>query len=277
MSDFKDPVLNHHVGVTIVSPKETTYEHDHDFHEAFLVTDGEGVHHLNGEPSKLARGHLVWVNPQDRHAFSTCGSSYLKFINLAFTVQWWNDFQAMVDTPPGIPIELPASPVALSPSSLTVCTQAMLDLFSTERKGLALTRSITCIVDELLRSVRNSGPSSTQPAWFSKWLDLLRNEATLSMPFAILQRHAGVSAEHLARTCRQQLNQTPTDIINAARIGWVQARLLAGRERSIDLAFDIGFNNVGYFYRCFRKYSGCTPDDWRRRHQDDCMLPRHRH
>jgi AraC-like DNA-binding protein len=43
-------------------------------------------------------------------------------------------------------------------------------------------------------------------------------------------------------------------------------RLEATATPIAEIAFDVGFNDISYFYHCFRTAFGCTPLQWRARH-----------
>ena len=58
--------------------------HTHDFSEIFWVTDGTGVHTCNGETHQLTQGDLVFVRPEDHHAFQTTPRKTWTIANLAF-------------------------------------------------------------------------------------------------------------------------------------------------------------------------------------------------
>ena len=45
------------------------YVHDHDFFEIFYLIDGAITHYLNGEETLLNAGDILFLNPDDVHAF----------------------------------------------------------------------------------------------------------------------------------------------------------------------------------------------------------------
>ncbi|WP_335582160.1 helix-turn-helix transcriptional regulator [Paenibacillus yonginensis] len=58
--------------------------------------------------------------------------------------------------------------------------------------------------------------------------------------------------------------QTPVDYINSYRIRQA-AGMLSQTERKIsDIALEVGFDNISYFIRVFRKMMKCSPSAFRR-------------
>ncbi len=59
------------------SPQDLFPLHEHDFHEIVIVASGSGWHVLNGEPHLLSCGEVLYLRPQDRHAFDEVHDLYL--------------------------------------------------------------------------------------------------------------------------------------------------------------------------------------------------------
>lgn len=68
--------------------------------------------------------------------------------------------------------------------------------------------------------------------------------------------------EHLARCCRKHYGVTLTELLNRARIERAKFRLGSGDVKLAGVAYEVGFHNLGYFYRVFRQTQGCTPGQW---------------
>lgn len=60
------------------------------------------------------------------------------------------------------------------------------------------------------------------------------------------------------------MGTTPSGYVLERRLARAADRLIAAPEASItDVAFELGFNDSGYFTRCFRQRFGVAPRDWR--------------
>lgn len=76
------------------------------------------------------------------------------------------------------------------------------------------------------------------------------------------------SPYYFSRFFKELTGRTPIDYLNRYRI-FRASELLRTSEMSIsEAASDVGFDNLSYFIRMFRKYNGCTPSTYRRRGRD---------
>lgn len=82
---------------------------------------------------------------------------------------------------------------------------------------------------------------------------------TLEELSAIIQ----VTPQHLCRMFRDNLGMRPLEYISQKRVRAAQD-FLAGSNQSIaEIAALCGYDNMNYFYRMFRKYTGVTPGAYR--------------
>lgn len=78
--------------------------------------------------------------------------------------------------------------------------------------------------------------------------------------------YIGFSKYHFTRLFKQHTNTTFHNYLCYKRIQAVQSLLTEDRDRPItDIAFCSGFNNLTTFNRCFNKYTGCSPTEYRRK------------
>ena len=80
-----------------------------------------------------------------------------------------------------------------------------------------------------------------------------------------LARIAGCTPDHLVRSFRRELGQTPARYVLELRLT-AASQALAHEDLSIDaIAEEYGFANRHGFTRAFTRYLGCGPGEWRRR------------
>jgi len=83
-----------------------------------------------------------------------------------------------------------------------------------------------------------------------------------------LARDACWSSFHYLRRFSAVIGTTPHQYLVRCRIGRA-AQLLAASERAVtDVALDVGFGDLSNFVRSFRRATGMSPREWRRRAQD---------
>ncbi|MDB6170376.1 MAG: AraC family transcriptional regulator, partial [Verrucomicrobia bacterium] len=100
-----------------------------------------------------------------------------------------------------------------------------------------------------------------------EWLARARREMAGPEQFAggtlALARLAGRSPSHVARAAVRWYGQTPTEIVNAARMDYAARQLAETARPIVDLALDCGLNNLSHFYALFRKRFGASPRQYR--------------
>jgi AraC-like DNA-binding protein len=114
-----------------------------------------------------------------------------------------------------------------------------------------------------------SGPQADEiPDSVQAIRDALRQLA--AMPFAkappvrdFLARR-GQTYDHQARVFRGAFSMTPLEYVNRLRIHRAQAMLVETSQPVKQIALEMGFADVGYFNRLFRKVSGKSPTQYRR-------------
>ena len=84
---------------------------------------------------------------------------------------------------------------------------------------------------------------------------------------AVLARAAGVSERHLHRKLRAALGLSPYELLLRTRIQSAAEALARTTAPIIQVALDHGFCDQSAFTQQFRKRTGMTPKEFRRRHQ----------
>lgn len=74
-----------------------------------------------------------------------------------------------------------------------------------------------------------------------------------------------VSPQHVSRLFKKHLNKSFTTYLNEIRINKAKELFMA-TERSIkEIAYEVGYNNLNYFYRNFKIQMGMTPKDFKKK------------
>lgn len=255
-----------------------TSEHTHDFAEFFLVTNGIGWHFWNGQKRALQAGQLVYIHPTDRHFFQGADEGSGEFINLALSPRWWAAYSQLFT--PVLAFERqaaghPAGHCLLSLADAQSCERRLRRLLGGDGGDEALlAETVSGLVRVLRQPTADTVKESGCPEWLSRWVEDMRDPQRISDPLDVWQKRSGRSPEHLSRSCRRFFGLSPTDLLNHSRIEYVKAALLRGDDKVINLAFDAGYQNVGYFYRTFRRLENCTPKEWLAARSDREVVPR---
>ena len=74
---------------------------------------------------------------------------------------------------------------------------------------------------------------------------------------------SGISSFYLSRLLKQELNQTFVGILTEIRMINALRMLWEGKHSIKEIALQSGYNNITYFYKVFKKYTGMSPSEFR--------------
>ncbi|MNP17428.1 Bifunctional transcriptional activator/DNA repair enzyme AdaA [compost metagenome] len=73
-----------------------------------------------------------------------------------------------------------------------------------------------------------------------------------------------MSEGQFCRFFKAMTRKTPVDYINSYRIRQAAALLQQTERKISDIALEVGFDNVSYFIKVFRKAMSCSPSEFRK-------------
>ena len=71
--------------------------------------------------------------------------------------------------------------------------------------------------------------------------------------------------DHIIRLFRKEMQCTPIQYINQKKIEKAQLMLIIDDKPIKEIAYDLSFENVSYFYRVFRKMTGTPPNKYKQK------------
>jgi AraC family cel operon transcriptional repressor len=262
LADFVRPGEAYHFAQTGLTADNAARYHDHDYHEVCWVTQGRGEHYLNGQVAALQAGQLHLIRPLDRHRVTGSAAAPLRIANLAFPGRAWAEvrrryFKGQRDW---------FGP-SLVPRVWRLDAKAQAGLAHWAERLAAPERpriTLDGFLMELPLFLRKSpGGVELIPEWLERACADIRRPEHFSGGTPELAQLAGRSPSHVARATVRWLRQTPTEIVNKARLDY-SARQLAETARPIvEIALDCGLNNLSHFYALFRRRFGVSPRKYR--------------
>jgi AraC-like DNA-binding protein len=107
-------------------------------------------------------------------------------------------------------------------------------------------------------------PSPVAPAQLRRALDLIRSSFSEPLTLDDLAGAAAMERFAFSHAFRRAVGRAPFAELRARRLEAAAAKLRAGNERVIDVAFGCGFGSLSSFNRSFRAAYGVTPSQYAR-------------
>lgn len=248
--------------------------HCHEFFEFFLITKGSCRHLVNGGVQNLSEGALVFIRPDDTHAYDYSGRGDCEFINipctagminLAFSYLGGESFARRYLAPEMPPV---VSLSQMERESFLAEFEKLKVLCTFDKPGARL--FVKGMVAEIFTNYFLVGRSFTAgglPEWLGSLLASMQNKENFTVGLDRMYELSQRSPGHINRVFRQYLSTTPVAYINSLRLGYAKTLLLTADQSIMDIAFESGFNNLSHFYHLFREEYGITPAELRRKRE----------
>jgi AraC family cel operon transcriptional repressor len=251
-----------------------TIPHSHDFFEIFWVAGGDVAHVINGERDDLHASVIVFIRPDDVHAYQRLGD--VQLINIAFTRAWINQVAAYLGAANALAsFERDAMPpmLTLRPSESAALWARHDVLLTLPPDGIE--RSLRGLCADLFAQLwvrADAGSPPTMPDWLVRLCSYIQQPAAFVEGYTALLREAHCTPAHLSRSFQAYLGMTPTAYLHQVRLRYA-ANLLAQTDRTIaDIAASCGYDNLSLFYRRFLKAHGMTPKTYRSHHRAQALF-----
>jgi AraC-like DNA-binding protein len=257
--------------------------HTHDMVEMCFVLSGEAEHVLDDESLPLRAGTLAIVHYGQRHRYRTEHGPIEK-------VNVYLDPEAAL--PPAINPDLAGFVPAIIPlgRSLVHERNRLVHLHFDEMEPLrsillglctesgrqssacpvALRAWYTLMLTTCARRARELGRSpTTHERWPSGLVEDLRCflDAQPEQPHELgqLASRARMTPTSLCRAFKRHTGRTLVEYLHQRRVERAMVLLGQGQHSVAETALASGFQDISHFNRVFRRLSGCSPREWRRR------------
>lgn len=239
--------------------------HYHEYYEAELITDGEGVFIVNGNEYPVGRGSFCFLRPTDLHEITT--STPLRTVNIPFSGSAVSKeiFHALTTGNSCYICTLDDETVAFAESlvrhlySLTYGRQQDAKL-----KAVTVSSLLTLLLTLFLRSPNLAVEAAEPASPVFRALAYMHQNFTADPPLRAAAAESGLQINYFCKKFKQLTGRTYTDYLNELKIDY-SCRLLRGTRLSvIDVCFTCGFTSVSQFNREFRKRKGLSPGAYRK-------------
>lgn len=258
--------------------RERVSSHWHEEYELLYVTQGKGEVHCNGRNFAVGENDILFINSGFVHSLSAEPGTPLAFYAVDFGR------------------ELIASYGTDDIQQKYIGRQCMGELVFRDhiRPGETLWSNIHTQMDEIRQAYLDRPEGwellikadllriwyclSTNPATniespgrrndrnmdlTKQILQYIRESFSGSLSLTDLSWRFHMSEGQFCRFFKAQTGMTPVEYINYCRVGEACELLRSGQAVSIsDAALSVGYSNISYFNRIFRRYMHCTPGEF---------------
>lgn len=251
--------------------------HQHDFFELVLVTSGHARHVTPNGSCDISKGDVFLIRPGTAHAYEAV--SDFSLVNLIYAPQ----LLPLCDLAksPGYQALFVLEPEQWLPGGgfrhlrLDRETQRRAEneierldsTLSENRPGhqfqaLAVFMELVGMLTDYFTEL--TVPSKQQELFrLGQVLSFLEKNYSSALTLPEIARHAAISEVTLYRLIRKGTGESPINCLNRIRIRHARALLLNTRLPVSEIAAATGFADSNYFSRCFRKFTGLSPREFR--------------
>lgn len=254
----------------------TYQEHMHDLYHIVLYTRSSGVYVKTGTTYQAKSGSLVIISPGESHNFvDTAHPTAYSELTFCFSTASGKlltlPFEELLKTYTGVSGQLTPDPVLPKDTAQEV-TMGMIQVIDYLQSPSALAdfyayRSLAHIFDLIVaHCYAESTPASGAgaDAGILKVRQYIEEHYAESVTADRLAALSHRSKGHLFNLFKKAFGASPLSYQQALRIDAAQRLLRFTSLSCYAVALRVGYSNVPYFHRQFRKRTGMTPQQYRR-------------
>ena len=210
---------------------------------------------------------MVFVRPEDQHFFSRKDKGTVQFFNLAFAEdQFVRAMELARQCTPQV-ADLPLADKVVLPHELSRLLLRRMKWLRDVNKWVPLAvqeaEGITLLAELIVLFTVGSGNAHIVPFWLRKACDAMYLPENLAAGIPRLVELSGKTQEHVTRSMRKYMGQTPSSFVNAIRLERVAEALTATERPVFDIMLDVGFQNTSHFNKLFKDKYQMSPRKYR--------------
>ena len=231
--------------------------HQHEYYELELVLDGEAVHSINGESTRLSKGDVVFITPMDRHGFENC---LFRTITVHFSLAYLSPMfkNALAVSKNRIIRGIDKD----TKNYFDVCYKVFRDK-NEKNKDIKIKNLVELILLDLMPDILDDSKNAYHVNdRLSEAIGFINVNYTKEITLSGIENVFGLSPSYFSRAFKKRVGKTFVSYITEKRIDYAK-KLLSSGERVIDVCYECGFNSERNFTRRFKEITGASPKEYR--------------
>ena len=245
--------------------------HWHEEAELTLITGGSGHYQIDLVDYEVQAGDLVFVPPLVLHAISLGEGASLSSETYVFHMNFLGGnatdicstryLRPMMNQELSMPCLITAGHPAYDELKNSFDRIAVLYDEAVPGYELALKALFLQVIFQLLPYSRRmvSSDTGTPSEKLKQVLDYIELHAAETITVSELAKLCYFSDYHFMRFFKKHMNMTCVEYINNLRLEKAVELFEQGNTSVLDVSLSVGFHNLSYFHRAFKKKYGMTP------------------
>jgi AraC family transcriptional activator of pobA len=249
------------------------YPHRHSFYHLIFFTKGTGTHTIDFEHFKVAPGQIYFMIPGQVHSWSFGGDMQGYAINFSENIlRTFAPAMQSLDVFPFFRGVAQESVIALSAKAQKEATAIIKNMLAEIQehnifnKDMVRSYLVSLFISVSRDSIDHAGdhaPLQNQLILnnFKKLVEQDYKQKHLPKDYATVLY---ITPNHLNALCKDLVGKSAGEIIRD-RILLESKRLLVNMNMGIaEIAYELNFTDNSYFTKFFKKYTGVTPEEFRK-------------
>ncbi|MBV9469616.1 MAG: helix-turn-helix domain-containing protein [Abitibacteriaceae bacterium] len=279
-------------------------EHSHEFFEMVYVRSGRGAHFIDGVPYPIQAGDLYVISPGEQHRYAPLEGSALRMVNILWMPALVEDLlhadSRLDGTLEGAMKLLYVEPVLRRETrfahrlhltgSMAYRVEVLLDEMRREQAAAAagcelLLRHLFCALLVLLSraydaqsTVATSNANtrtgiSPQQMIVSQAIEFIEEHYAKPIRVADVAAHTALSPSRLAHIFKDCTGRGLIEYLHDFRMARACSALQSSTLSVSTIATEVGYSDLRFFHRVFRRHTGCNPTQYRQHFQTLALTP----
>lgn len=253
--------------------------HWHEEMEITLVKKGSGQHKIDLTPFDVKEGDIILVKPFSLHSIEQVNNDDMIWDTMVFNLNMLNSaltdgclikyfapiFNNENELPMIIRIDSPGHDEIYSTiKKIFRCYTNKTYGFELELKSLLFHLFYTIYENKLVKEKKSSSISKEVSNKIKSILQFIHENYNKDLTIPEIASTCNFSEYHFMRFFKKYIGMTCIEYINNFRLETASSLLNESDKSIIDISFEVGFNNVSYFNKLFKKKYSITPKEFRK-------------
>ena len=215
-----------------------------------LIDNGECKYEWNFGEATLKKGSLIYL-PTGCEKTVTVTDKPFSFYRISFVMRDESGEEIIFDENPCVFSD------SMGKTTFEICENLLKSTLSENNNFLSM--SLLCrLFEKIEKKMKPEGDGR-----ILKVIDYIDNNYTENIDANLLAEICFLSRAQMFRLFKKETGETPIDYRNRLRIKKAQQLILDGECSVSEISEMLGFENIYYFSRIFKKYVGVSPSNYK--------------